>query len=78
MPITKGHVRAHYFLGDVGADVTRVFSLEKGQKLNILLYEFIDKKASNATPSSPCPNANPLLNMWHLCGRIYYFGWHVH
>jgi len=44
----KGSLRAWHFLGDVGADITKVWSIEKDNVLNILLLEYIDKKQGAA------------------------------
>ena len=48
-PANKGSLRAWHFLADEGADRTKVFRIEKGDSLNILYYEFIDKSAGTAT-----------------------------
>lgn len=44
----KGSVRAWHYLGDVGSDFTKVWSIEKADVLNILLYEFVDKQQGAA------------------------------
>lgn len=44
----KGSVRAWHYLGDVGSDITKVWTIEKADVLNILLFEFIDKKKASA------------------------------
>ena len=40
----KGAVRATHFLGDIGSDITKVWTIETNNVLQVLLYEFIDKK----------------------------------
>lgn len=44
-----GSVRAWHFLADKDADVTKVFSIEKDDYINVLLYEFKDSLAGTAT-----------------------------
>lgn len=39
----KGQIRAWKWLADENADKTKVFSLQLGDKINVLLYEMIDK-----------------------------------
>lgn len=48
-PIIPGSVRAWHFLADKGADVTKVWSVEKDDVLNVLVYEFKDSLAGTAT-----------------------------
>ena len=49
MATIPGSVRAWHFLADQGADLTKVWSIETRDTLNVLVYEFIDSKAGTAT-----------------------------
>ena len=80
-PVTKGKIRAWHFLGDVGADLTKVFSIEKGQTLQVFLYEFRDKKKgtcnedgtvqwSTASGTGGC-SGTPKTN------NVYEYAWYV-
>ena len=44
----NGSLRAWHFLGDSGADKTKVWSINTGDTVNVLFYEFIDKSAGTA------------------------------
>lgn len=45
-------MRVWHWLADKGQDVTKMLSLEKGNKVNVLLYEFVDKKQGTAAVGS--------------------------
>ena len=44
----KGSIRAWHYLGDVGSDINKVWSIEAKNVLNVLLYEYVDKKKLTA------------------------------
>lgn len=44
----EGSLRAWHFLADKVGDKTKVWSIEKNDKLNVLFYEFIDRSAGAA------------------------------
>ena len=44
----KGSIRAWHYLGDVGSDINKVWSIEAKNVLNVLLYEYVDKKKGAA------------------------------
>jgi hypothetical protein len=46
---SDSQVRAWHFLGDKGSDATKVWQVESEDRLNVFIYEFIDKQAGTAT-----------------------------
>jgi hypothetical protein len=42
-PIVKGSLRAWHFLADKGADISKSWSIEKDNTLQLLAYEFVDR-----------------------------------
>ena len=40
----NGNIRAWHFLADIGQDETLMWSINKDNTINVLFYEFIDKK----------------------------------
>lgn len=51
-PEVKGYQRAWKWLADYDASRTSVMSIEKGDTLNVLAYEFIDQTAGALTWNS--------------------------
>ena len=48
-PEVKGSQRAWKWLADYGASTTSIMSIEKGDTINVLAYELIDKTAAFPT-----------------------------
>lgn len=82
-PVTKGSIRAWHFLADVGADLTKVMSIEKGQTLRVFLYEFRDKKpgACATTGSVAYTTASGTSGCQGATGsppnKVYEYAWWV-
>lgn len=54
----EGSLRAWHFLADKSGDKTKVWSIEKTDKLNILFYEFIDRSAGAAAQQTAYANSD--------------------
>lgn len=54
---TKHQMRVWHYLGDEGADRNKVFAIEKGDYLNVLFYEYVDKSQGSASAGSAWGNA---------------------
>jgi len=60
-PQLNGYTRAWKWLAELGADKSKVFSLEINDKVNIMLYEMVDKTPNMGT--SPT-SWNPAVYKW--------------
>jgi hypothetical protein len=61
-------LRAWHFLAEEGADRTKVFRIERGDYLNILYYEFIDKSAGSASAGQTY--GNPEVFQWDVSQKL--------
>lgn len=77
VPVTKGSIRAWMFLADVGADLTRVMSIEKGQTLQVLLYEFRDKKPGTCNTGVAWTTAAGTGGCTGGTNKVYEYAWWV-
>lgn len=57
---SKGSVRAWHFLADSGADITKAWSIEKNNSLQVLYYEFIDRSQGATAASTAYANTDTI------------------